>query len=251
MQAVPQRHHRLLADLGEALRHAADLPGGSDPLGAGAQAPLLRGHRRDRRRAHHVDPRVAGLGAHLGLSLLLAPRRLLRPRRLPAPRSFRGARAVHPLPAQRRLGRARPRSRAALPHRRAHRPRGVDPHGLARLPGRAAGPRRQRRRAPQAARRLRRDGPGADAALPRRPLPRAGDAARARSRHRADPPRRRRRRHAGRRHLGAAHRVAAADLQLAHVLGRRGSHDADRAPARPGAGVGVRRRLPRRSGARS
>ena len=59
VRAVPERDHRLLADVGEALRRAADLPGGSDPLGAGAEAPLLRGHRRDRRRADDVDSRVA------------------------------------------------------------------------------------------------------------------------------------------------------------------------------------------------
>ena len=48
----------LLAEVGEALRHAVDLPGGSDPLGAGAEAPLLRGHRRDRRGDDDVDPGV-------------------------------------------------------------------------------------------------------------------------------------------------------------------------------------------------
>ena len=53
--ARPSRYWQML---GEALRRAVDLPGGSDPLGAGAEAPLLRGHRRDRRGADHVDPGV-------------------------------------------------------------------------------------------------------------------------------------------------------------------------------------------------
>ena len=183
VRALPQRDRRLLADVGEALRRAVDLPGGSDPVGAGAEAPLLRGHRRDRRGADDVDPGVGRLGADVGLPLLLAARRLLRPRRVPPARPLRGARAVHPLPAERRLGRARTRSRAALSHRRPHRSGGVDPHALARLRGRAAGAGRQRRGAAQAARRVRRDGAGADAAVPRRALPRAGDAAGARSGH--------------------------------------------------------------------
>ena len=58
VRALPQRDRRLLADVGEALRRAVDLPGGGDPLGAGAEAPLLRGHRRDRRGADDVDPGV-------------------------------------------------------------------------------------------------------------------------------------------------------------------------------------------------
>ena len=48
---LPRRDDSLLAALGEALRHPAAVPAGGDPLGAGAQAALLRGHRRDRRRA--------------------------------------------------------------------------------------------------------------------------------------------------------------------------------------------------------
>ena len=42
----------------------------------------FRGDRRHRRRAHHLDPRGAGIGAHLGLPLLLDARRLLRGARL-------------------------------------------------------------------------------------------------------------------------------------------------------------------------
>ena len=52
-------------------------------------------------------PESPGSGPDLGLPLLLAARRLLRARRVPPARPLRGARAVHPLPAQRRLGRAR------------------------------------------------------------------------------------------------------------------------------------------------
>ena len=43
-----------------------------------AQAVQLRGDRRDRGGAYHIDPGSAGLGAQLGLSLLLDARRLLR-----------------------------------------------------------------------------------------------------------------------------------------------------------------------------
>ena len=54
------------------------LAGRDDPRRDHAEALHFRGDRRDHRRAHHLDPRSARLGAHLGLPLLLAARRLFR-----------------------------------------------------------------------------------------------------------------------------------------------------------------------------
>ncbi len=110
---------------------------------------------------------------------------------VPPARPLRGARAVRPVPAQRRGRDARPRAGAALPHRRRCRPRGADPRGLAGLRRRRPGARRQRAR-PQHApeRHLRRDGAGAGAGLPRRALQRravARDAGPASSGWRARP----------------------------------------------------------------
>ena len=102
-----QRDDALLAALGQGVRRAAAVPAGGDPLGPGAQAPLLRGHRGDRRGDDDVDPGVAGERPDLGLPVLLAPRRLLRAVGVPPARPLRGARAVRPLPDQRRLARAR------------------------------------------------------------------------------------------------------------------------------------------------
>ena len=80
-----------------------------DSLGARAQAALLRGHRRDRRRDDDVDPRVAGQRPHLGLPLLLAARRVLRARRVPAARPLRGAREFVSYLLEHRRRRARSR----------------------------------------------------------------------------------------------------------------------------------------------
>ena len=82
-----------------------------DPLRARAQAPLLRGHGRDRRRDDDVDPRGARQRAHLGLPLLLAARCVLRAGGVPAARPLRGAREVRPIPAQHRGRNAGPGAR--------------------------------------------------------------------------------------------------------------------------------------------
>ena len=71
-------HARLLERV---VAHALDpvrVAGRGDPRRDHAQAVPLRGDRRDRRGAHHVDPRGARQRAQLGLSLLLAARLLLR-----------------------------------------------------------------------------------------------------------------------------------------------------------------------------
>ena len=78
VRSLSRRDGALLAALGEALQRAAALPGRGHSLGARAQAALLRGHRRHRRRDDDVDSRGARKRSHLGLPLLLAARRLLR-----------------------------------------------------------------------------------------------------------------------------------------------------------------------------
>ena len=175
-------------------------------------------------------PEVARLGSHLGLPLLLAARRLLRARRVPPARALRGARAVPALPAERRVVLARSRSRAALSHRRQDRSR----RNACSTTGPASagdGPVRvgNARRPASAARRVRRDGARADAAVPRRALPRAGHAADARSGHPA--------RAQGRRTSPDSPTPGIWEfrsewrpqtLQLAHVLGRRRSHEPHR-----------------------
>ena len=99
-----------------------------------------------------LDPRVAGQRPHLGLPLLLAARRLLRARRVPPARPLRGARAVHPLPAQRRR-RRRPISTLAPLYRidGKRRSRRAHPRRLGGFKGEQPGARRQRRgaRTPQ------------------------------------------------------------------------------------------------------
>ncbi len=132
LRPLLERDGSLLAHLGQALRRPRAVPGGGHPLGAGAQAALLRGHRRDRRGDDHGDPRVAGQRPHLGLSLLLAARLVLRAERVSPARSLRGARAVQFVPARHRGRQPQPRSRAALPRRRIERSRGEHPRRLAR-----------------------------------------------------------------------------------------------------------------------
>ena len=119
----------------------------------------LRGHRRDRRRAHDLDPRGAGQRAQLGLPLLLAPRLLLRrPRAQPArrdeddgglpalDREHRGRRG-RPAPARlRRRARGAPRGALRAEPRRLPR----DGPGADRQPGlRAAAARRLREHRPR------------------------------------------------------------------------------------------------------
>ena len=135
------------------------LPGRGDPLGARPQAPLLRGHRRDRRGAHHLDPRGAGRGPHLGLPLLLAARRVLRARRVPAARPLRRARAVHAVTCS--TSRRRAPDLDLAPLYRIDGKTDLDERILDDWPGfdgERPGAGRQRRRAAQAARRVRRDG---------------------------------------------------------------------------------------------
>ena len=71
-------HARLLAGMGAPACVLHRLAGRDHPRRYHAQAVQFRGDRRDRRRAHHLDPGGAGVGAHLGLSLLLDARRLFR-----------------------------------------------------------------------------------------------------------------------------------------------------------------------------
>ena len=66
----------LLARVGALSRRAVRVAGRGDPRRDHAEAVQLRGHRRDRRGAHHLDSRSAGQRAQLGLPLLLAARRL-------------------------------------------------------------------------------------------------------------------------------------------------------------------------------
>ena len=176
------------------------LPGGGDPLPAGAAAAHPRRHRRHRRRTHHVPAGGLRRQPQLGLPLLLAARRLAHPRGAAGVRLRPGDPAVARLAAARH--RRRPRGHADHVRRgrrpRAARARAGPPARLRRL---AAGPGRQRRRRPAPDRRARR-GDGRARARPagRRPgLARllgaaahagrgAGRAlARARQRHLGDP----------------------------------------------------------------
>ena len=97
--------------------HALDpvrVAGRGDPRRDHAQAVHVRGDRRDRRGAHHVDPGGAGQRPQLGLSLLLAARRLLRdPGAEPARRDAHdgGLPVLHRQP---RRDRGRRRAPAAL-----------------------------------------------------------------------------------------------------------------------------------------
>ena len=196
-----------------------------DPLGARAEAALLRGHRRDRRRHDHLDPRVAGQRPHLGLPLLLAARRLLRARRVPPARPLRGARAVHQVPAQHR-GRARPtwRSRRSTASTAARTWRSAcsttGPATTARARCASATARRCTRSTTSSARwcwRSRRCSSTSASAQERSPralelLERAGAQGDRGGRH------------ARRRHLGVPHRVEAADVLEPDVLGRGRSH---------------------------
>ena len=150
------------------------------PLGAGAQAALLRGHRRHRRGDDDLDSGGARQRAHLGLPLLLAARRLLRARRLPAARATSrsassfvdyllnvagGAPGPRLAPLYRVDGTLGPRGARSS----THWP-GFDGEGPVRVGNGAA--------LHTAARHLRRDGAGAGADLPRRALQRGALAGR-------------------------------------------------------------------------
>ena len=173
---------RYWQQLGEALRHPAALPGGGDSLGARAEAALLRGHRRDRRGDDDLDPRGAGHAAAPGTTATAGCA-------TPTTRSARSACSATSKSASSSSTTCStsPASAPELDLAPLYRIDGktdLDEQILDRLAGlrrRAAGARGQRRRAAHAARRVRRDGAGADADVPRRALPRAGDAAGARS----------------------------------------------------------------------
>ena len=97
-----ERDRSLLAHVGQALQHPAPVAARGHPLGARAQeAALLRGHGRDRGRHDDFDSRIARLGPHVGLPLLLAARFVLRAGGPAVARPVRGARALHEVPAAR------------------------------------------------------------------------------------------------------------------------------------------------------
>ena len=102
---------------------------------------------RDRRGDDDVDPRGAGQRPDLGLPLLLAARRLLRAVGVPPARPLRGARAVRPLPDQRRQRRRRTSTwRRSTASTRTSDLDERDPRRLAGLRRRRPGARRQRAR---------------------------------------------------------------------------------------------------------
>ena len=75
---IRRPHARLLAGMDPPPEHRVRVAGRGDPRRDHAQALELRGDRRDHRGAHHLDPRSARIGPHLGLPLLLAARCLFR-----------------------------------------------------------------------------------------------------------------------------------------------------------------------------
>ena len=152
----PDRHRAVLARLGRQL-HATTAPyrDAVVALPDHAQGAHLRADRRHRRRRHHLAARGARRRPQLGLPLLLAARRHLHPDALLHGRLPRGGAAWRDwlLRADRRRpGRSadhvRRRRRAAAARVRARL--------AGRLRGLAPGARRQRRRRPVPARRLRR-----------------------------------------------------------------------------------------------
>ena len=116
------------------------MAGRGDPRGDHAEAVPVRGHRRDRGRADHLDPGIGRHRTQLGLPLLLAARcRLHRARAQPARRHAHDG-GVHPLHLQPDRQQGRQRSRPGIRHHLRGR--------IARAPGGHA-------------QRLSRDGPGA------------------------------------------------------------------------------------------
>ena len=164
VRALPARDRPLLAALGEALRHPAALPGGGDPLGARAQAALLRGHRRDRRGARPPrSPKRPAAAAPGTTATAGCATRTTRSAPFACSGTSRSAssfctscstsRRPRPISTWRRS--IASTARTDLDERIARR--------LARLRGREPGARRQRGGRAPPARRLRRDGAGADA----------------------------------------------------------------------------------------
>ena len=152
----PRADRRLLARVVGGLDLRRRVAGGGRRLAARAQGADLRPHRRHRRRRHDLAARGARRRAQLGLPLLLDPRRhpdLVRP----GPVRLRRGGAGLPRLAPARLGR---RGRPAPDHVRGGgraAPARAGARVAAGLRGRVTGARRQRRRRPVPARRLRRD----------------------------------------------------------------------------------------------
>ena len=203
---------------------------------AHAQGPLLRAHRSDGGRGHHLPARDARRGAQLGLPLHLDPRRHLHALGPLHPRLRLGGERLLLLHRRRGRGRGGPapdhvRDRGRVGARREHARRAD------RLRGRAAGADRQRRLRPGPARRVGR--------VPRLDLSAREDARRAAGADLAD------RLQAGGGgagqlerarpgHLGGARGPQALHLLEAHVLGgRRPRRAAGRAARGPGEGGSV------------
>jgi hypothetical protein len=121
-----------------------------------------------------------------------------------------------------------PRARPSLSGRWKKRSRGAHLAELAGLRGARTGAGGQRGRAAQAARRLRGDGAGADADVPRCAFRRSHHAPGARAGDRLGPQGHRGGGATGRGDLGVPHGVATSDVQLAHVLGSDRPHGAHR-----------------------
>ncbi len=148
-----------------------------DPLGARAQAAPVRGHGRAPRGDDDEPSRASRLGPHVGLPLLLAPRRVLHAQRPRAARPPGRDGAVPHLPPERRRGERRHAAACVHDHRRRGGARG-DPRSPRRL--RRVRPRAHRQPgvAARPERRVRRDDPRRLPAPPRRALRRRHDARR-------------------------------------------------------------------------
>lgn len=154
--AVDARAHReLLARMGGPLPGAGPLRGRRAPLADHAEGARVRADRRHRRRADHVAAREDRRQPQLGLPLLLAARRDDHAARADARRLLRrGAGLAHV--ARPRDGRLAGADPDHVRDRRRAPAAGDGARLAARLPGLAAGTRRQRRREPAPARRVRR-----------------------------------------------------------------------------------------------
>ena len=208
LRSLFHRDHAALAALGQTLRHPAALSARSHSIGARAQAPLLRRHRRHHRGDDDVDSRIGRQRPHVGLPLLLAAGRLLRRRRLPPAGPVRRARAVHHVPARHRRRQSGSLARADLRRRREVESGRTHRAELGRMERRRAGAHRQRRGVPRAARHLRRARPRARPGVSRRAVQRRAVAGDTRSAVSTGATRDRARRPAGHEHLGVPIRAA-------------------------------------------
>ena len=117
-------HARPLGGVGAVALDSVRVAGRGDPRGDRAEAVLVRGDRRDRRGAHHLDPRGARQRPQLGLSLLLAARRLLRDPGAQSPRRDAHDGELPVVHLQSRRHRGRRRAPAALRDRARRGARG-------------------------------------------------------------------------------------------------------------------------------